>query len=159
MLALSDTQDVACLRFGREISLECAARILKIVNVVKSQPTAFLCLLTGIRTSRPFVTTKQRVLILEAIKQAMPFIDDGSAPAILLPLASSSERVPLLLDDYDPQLEATVAAEMDRIRSLLQAKHAASLISSTAQLQLLSCARSAAVAQPAMGWLRIYEPL
>jgi hypothetical protein len=160
VLALSDIQDVACLRFDREeVGLECAGRILEIVNVVKRQPVALLCLLTGILAIRYVFNTRQQVLILEAIKQAIPFIDDESATTFLLPLASSLRGIQSVPGDSEPHIEATVTAEAQRIHSLLQAKYAASSISSIAQLRLLSCARLAAVTQPAMGWLRMHEPL
>jgi hypothetical protein len=60
-------------------------------------------------------------------------------------------------EDY-PACRGMVATAQG-IGHQLQAKYAASLISSTTQLRLLSCSRSAAVAQPAMGWLRMHEPL
>jgi hypothetical protein len=159
MLALSDTQDVACLRFSRVVGLECAARILEIVKAVKRQPPAFLCLLIGILTVRFVFHTREQALILEAIKQVMPRVDEESATTFLPPLASIFRDIWRVSPYNEPQLAATVAAETQRILSFLQAKHAASLISSISQLRLLSCARSAAVTQPAMGWLRIYEPL
>jgi hypothetical protein len=162
MLALSDTQDLASLLFDPEVDRECAGRILERVKAVKRHPASFVCLLTDMFTTchcdlRP----REQVLILEVVKQAMDFMDDEST-SFLRPLASwlrDTEQRMLKHWDFLPGDRDRAAVETQRICGRLQAKSAASLISSTAQLQLVSCTRSVEVAQPAMGRLRIHESL
>jgi hypothetical protein len=147
--------------FHRDVGLECTQRISEIIKIVKRQPVAIVCLLADILkvpVGRFYVTTLATTL--ESVKQAMAFLDDESTTSFLLPLASSIKwRADMVADLSAAERYAVVFAEAQRIYSLLQAKYAASLISSTTQLRLLSCARSTLVAQPAMGWLRMHVPL
>jgi hypothetical protein len=161
MLALSDAQDLTSLDLGK-VDLECARHILKIVKAVKRQPVAFLRLLTDIINISGGFPPMDLALILESVNQAMRFPDEESTTSLLLPPASSIEWhrgwVVQVYRFSQDQLDI-VFPEAQRICGLLRARYAAGLISSPAQLRLLSCARSAAVAQPAMGRLRLYESL
>jgi hypothetical protein len=161
MLAMSDMQDRACLRFVGGIGLQCAGRILETVKAVKRRPVEFLCLLTDIiNASNMNFSPTELALVMEAVKQAMEGSDEEYIAPFLRPMASGLQ----VLDPHAitylgyGQVEV-IAAETQRIHRFLQAKYATSLISSTTQLRLLSCARSASVAQPAMGWLNMHVPL
>jgi hypothetical protein len=169
ILALSDSQGLECLEFAGEVNLECAGRILEIVTAVKSQPVAFSGLFIDIAnaTTGDFGPTDLAV-ILKSIEKFTTSSDEEYPSFLLLPMVSGLQKLQQLavgLDadapawGKDPSVLEHGIAESQRICSLLQAKYAATLISSTAQLRLLSCTRSAAVVQPAMGWLRMHEPL
>jgi hypothetical protein len=163
MLALSDNQDLLCLWFRQPVDLECAGRILGVVKAVKRQHAEFLCLLIDIINSLDRgVSHANLALILEAVKQAMVFMDEDPITPLLRPMASGVERIQLAVGSpwwLDRTLSEYVTGEAHRIRGVLQDQYAARFVSSTTQLQLLSCARPAALVQPAMGWLRMHEPL
>jgi hypothetical protein len=163
MLALSDTQGLDYLMFGESVGFECARRIFEVVKAVKRRPVEFFCLLTDIinPNDRRFSET-ELALILGTVTQAMVFMDEESITPLLLPMASGMQSIQLTAASErwrDRILHERVTGEAPRICGILQAKYAALFVSSTAQLQVLSCVRSAAVAQPAMGWLRMHEPL
>jgi hypothetical protein len=166
LMTLSDTQDMACLNF-RGGDPGCMGRILEIVKAVKRQPVELLCLLADIIN---ILTRKYHVLeaglFLEVVKQAIVPMDEESVTSLLRLMASGVKSIQQLAVGPEPYLSHTgvvtverIAREAQQICIIIEAKYAARLISSTAQLQLLSCARSAAVPQPAMGWLRMHEPL
>jgi hypothetical protein len=163
MLALSDIQDAASLRFGEGVDLECARRIFEAVKAVKRQPVEFLCLLTEIiNPNIGRLPTVGLVLILEVAKQAMAFMDEESVTPLLRPMASGVEHIQLAAASGgwgDRTLPERVAGEAQQICIILKAKYASRFISSMTQLRVLSCARSVTVEQPAMGWLRMHEPL
>jgi hypothetical protein len=167
MLALSDSQDLESLRFPGEVNLKCAGRILEIVTAVKSRPVALSGLLIDIAnaTNGGFDPTKLAVILTSFSTISS---EEEYTASLLRPMVSGLQKLQQLAVEWDandhswskdPSVLGHGIAESQRICSLLQAKYAASLISSTTQLRLLSCARSAAVAQPAMGWLRMHEPL
>jgi hypothetical protein len=161
MLALSDTQDIAWLRFSRDVDLECAGRILEFTKAVKKQPIAFLYLLDGIiKAAHRRISLMDLALILEAVKQAIPFLQEESATPFQRPLVTELQMLwwSVLRSLYPPDSKG-MAVEVYGILDLLRSIHAASIISSEMQLRLLSCVRSAAVARPAVGWLRMHEPL
>jgi hypothetical protein len=156
MLILSDTPDLTCLSFSG-VDLECARRILEIVKAVKTQPVEFLGLLLDVTWEMWSSSPTDLALLLESIKQAMAFIDEESITSFLRPMA---EDLQMLLRWADAlRNDNALRGETERICHLLQAKYAASLISSSSQLRLLSCVRSGAVARPAVGWRRMHEPL
>jgi hypothetical protein len=167
MLALSDIQDLACLRFGGGVGLECARHILEVVKAVKRRSVEFLCLLTDIIDPLDKgLSYANQALILEGVKRAMEFMDEEPAISFLRPMLSGVKEIQrrasvmMLPRDQDPILVRLLKGEARRICGILQAKLTLTrFISSTMQLRVLSCARSAAVAQPAMGWLRMHEPL
>jgi hypothetical protein len=159
MLALSDTQDLTSLGL-RGVDPVCAERILKVVKAVKRQPVTFIRLLADIINihDKGFYSLDLAIL-LESVEQVIPFSDEEST-SFLSPLASSMELCrSRMVHSYIDTTNVFVSAEAQRICSLLQAKYAARLISSTTQVRLLSCARSSTVARPAIGWLRMHESL
>jgi hypothetical protein len=158
MLALSDTQDLTSLRFGGGIDLGCAERILEIIKAVKRQPVEFLCLLLDIIGVEKWSSSSTNpAVLLESIKQAMAIPDDESISYFLRPMALELQ---IMLQWGKPlRRDSGILRETERISHLLQAKYARSFISSSSQLQSVSCALSGVVVQPAMGWLRMHEPL
>jgi hypothetical protein len=157
MLALSDTQDLTSFDLVGVDPL-CARSILEIVKSVKRQPVTFIRLLTDLINMDPkSFYSLNLALFLESVKQVIPFLDEESITPFLCPLASSIELCTGELGSYLEKTAVCVPAEAQRIYSLLRAKYAAGLISSSTQVRILSCARSSMVVRPAMGWLRMHE--
>jgi hypothetical protein len=167
MLALSGVQHVVSLQFRGQVDIECGRRILEVIKAVKRQPVELLCLLADIISTINGEYLQRLVLILEFVKHAMAFIDGESVTPLLRSMVSGVQRIQHLAEESheshsqlrNSSMSERITGEAQRICSILQAKYAVTLISSTTQLRLLSCARSAALAQPAMGWLRMHEPL
>jgi hypothetical protein len=139
------------------MDLECARRILEIVKAVKTQPVGFLALLLDIIWVTGNSSPTNLALLLESIKQAMAYPDEESVTSFLRPMALELQEVLGWGEEF--WTDSGVLGETERICHLLLSKYAAGLISPSSQLRLLSCARSGVVAQPAMGWLRMHEPL
>ena len=163
MHSLSDNQDLACLQFAGGVDLDCVRRILEIVKGVKRQPSALLCLLTDIVTATDsYLCTMDLALMLDPVEQATTFLDEESTTCLLRPVAlglkTHCQRVVVPWEEDFPYY-TRITLEVQRVCGLLQAKYSASLVASTTQLRLLSCAGSATVAQPATGWLRMHVPL
>jgi hypothetical protein len=92
----------------------------------------------------------------------MTFMDDESTTSLLRPVASMVQSIWQLAarsetDDYP--VRRGILAGAQKLHYQLQANYTANLICSTTQLRLLSCTRSSSVAQPAMSWFRMHEPL